>query len=132
MRSLFPHSATTRGVTVLVSVSFLADQSEPAKGRWFWAYHVRIENDGDHAVQLLSREWRISDGDGIVHEVKGDGVVGEQPVIEPGGSFDYVSGCPLGTPNGAMEGRYNMIAADGAVFAAAIPRFPLQTSIVES
>ncbi|HEY6916452.1 MAG TPA: Co2+/Mg2+ efflux protein ApaG [Allosphingosinicella sp.] len=132
MRSLFPYSATTRGITVLVSVSFLPDQSEPAKNRWFWAYHIRIENEGALTVQLISREWKISDGNGALHEVHGDGVVGEQPVIAPGGSFDYVSGCPLGTPSGAMEGRYNMIGEDGSAFAIAIPRFPLLVSTVES
>lgn len=125
MKALFSHSATTGGVTVRVSVSFLPEQSEPAKGRWFWAYHVRIENEGAKAVQLISREWSISDGHGGRHEVQGEGVVGEQPVIEPGGAFDYVSGCPLNTPTGSMEGRYHMVAADGQVLAVAIPRFPL-------
>jgi ApaG protein len=125
VKALFPHSATTRDVTVRVSVSFLPEQSEPAKGRWFWAYHVRIENEGDEAVQLISREWTISDALGGRHEVQGEGVVGEQPVIEPGGAFDYVSGCPLTTPTGTMEGQYHMVASDGGTFAATIPRFPL-------
>ena len=125
MKSLFPHSLTTGDVTVRVTVSFLPEQSEPARGRWFWAYHVRIENEGRTAVQLISREWTISDGRGAVHEVQGEGVVGEQPVIEPGGAFDYVSGCPLPTPTGWMEGRYNMISAEGRAFAADIPRFSL-------
>ena len=105
MKSLFSHSETTRDVTVRVSVSYLPEQSEPAKGRWFWAYHVRIENGGTQTVQLVSRQWTILDGRGGHHEVQGEGVVGEQPVIEPGGSFDYVSGCPLHTPTGSMEGR---------------------------
>ena len=125
MKSLFPHSATTRKVTVRVSVSFLPEQSEPARGRWFWAYHIRIENAGPMAVQLISREWLISDGRGGHHEVQGEGVVGEQPVIEPGGAFDYVSGCPLSTPTGSMEGRYHMVGADGSSFPIEIPRFPL-------
>ena len=132
MKELFPHSATTGGITVRVSVSFLPEQSEPGKGRWFWAYHVRIENDGPQAVQLVSREWVISDGRGSRQEVRGEGVVGEQPVLEPGGSFDYVSGCPLGTPTGAMEGRYFMIAADGSSFPVEIPRFPLIAPAVAS
>ena len=141
MKELFPHAATTGAifscstsfaVTVRVSVSFLPEQSEPGKGRWFWAYHVRIENDGRQAVQLVSREWVISDGRGIQHEVRGEGVVGEQPVLEPGSSFDYVSGCPLGTPTGAMEGRYFMIAADGSSFPVEIPRFPLIAPAVTS
>ena len=132
MKSLFPHSITTRDVTVRVSVSFLPEQSEPAKGRWFWAYHVRIENEGRQTVQLISREWTIVDGRGSRHEVQGEGVVGEQPVIEPGGSFDYVSGCPLHTPTGHMEGRYHMIDALGSSFAAVIPRFPLVAPAVAS
>ncbi|MBV8688084.1 MAG: Co2+/Mg2+ efflux protein ApaG [Alphaproteobacteria bacterium] len=125
MKNLFPHSATTGDVTVRVSVSFLPEQSEPARGRWFWAYHVRIENGGARSVQLVSREWRISDGRGGRHDVKGEGVVGEQPIIEPGGSFDYVSGCPLTTPTGSMEGLYRMVGEDGRTFDAEIPRFPL-------
>ena len=132
MKSLFPHSATTRDVTVRVSVSFLPEQSEPARGRWFWAYHVRIENEGSRAVQLISREWTIGDGRGGRHEVQGEGVVGEQPVLEPGGSFDYVSGCPLNTPTGFMEGRYHMVSAEGTSFAVAIPRFPLIAPAVAS
>jgi ApaG protein len=132
VKELFPHSTTTGAITVRVSVSFLPEQSEPGKGRWFWAYHVRIENDGRQAVQLVSREWIISDGRGTQHEVRGEGVVGEQPVLEPGGSFDYVSGCPLGTPTGAMEGRYFMIAADGSSFPVEIPRFPLIAPAVTS
>jgi len=130
VKALFPHSATTRDVTVRVAVSFLPEQSEPAKARWFWAYHVRIENEGRRPVQLLSREWTIIDGRGGRHEVQGEGVVGEQPVIEPGGSFDYVSGCPLNTPIGNMEGRYHMVGADGGTFAVAIPRFPLTAPAV--
>jgi ApaG protein len=125
VKSLFPHSETTGDVTVRVSVSFLPEQSEPARGRWFWAYHVRIENGARGAVQLISREWTIADGRGGRHEIAGEGVVGEQPIIEPGGSFDYVSGCPLATPTGWMEGRYHMVSAEGRAFAVAIPRFPL-------
>jgi ApaG protein len=132
VKELFPHSATTRDITVRVSVSFLPEQSEPGKGRWFWAYHVRVENGAAQAVQLVSREWIISDGRGVRHEVRGEGVVGEQPVLEPGGSFDYVSGCPLTTPTGAMEGRYFMIGADGASFPVDIPRFPLIAPAVTS
>lgn len=130
MKSLFPHSATTSDVTVRVSVSFLPEQSEPGKGRWFWAYHVRIENGGRKSVQLISREWVIVDGRGGRHEVMGEGVVGEQPVIEPGASFDYVSGCPLNTPSGFMEGRYHMVDEEGRSFAIAIPRFPLTAPAV--
>ena len=131
MKEFFPHSATTRDITVRVSVSYLPEQSEPGK-RWFWAYHIRIENGGPRAVQLVSREWIICDGRGSRDEVRGEGVVGEQPVLEPGGSFDYVSGCPLATPTGHMEGRYFMIGADGGSFAVTIPRFPLVAPAVTS
>ncbi len=132
MKELFPHAAATGDITVRVAVSFLPEQSEPAQGRWFWAYHIRIENGGAEAAQLISREWIISDGRGVAHEVRGEGVVGEQPVIEPGKSFDYVSGCPLGTPTGAMEGRYFMIGEDGDAFTVEIPRFPLIAPAVAS
>jgi ApaG protein len=130
MKALFPHSAETRGVAVRVSVSFMAEQSEPARGRWFWAYHIRIENSSKQAVQLLTRHWVIMDGRGVKQEVRGEGVVGEQPVIEPGDSFDYVSGCPLDTPTGAMEGSYHMVAEDGSTFEATIPRFTLIGPVV--
>lgn len=125
MKALFPHAATTGEVTVRVSVSYLPEQSEPARGRWFWAYHIRIENDGTSAVQLLTRHWVITDGRGARHSVEGEGVVGEQPMIEPGASYDYVSGCPLATPTGAMQGTYRMVGEDGASFDVAIPRFTL-------
>ncbi|BCA62412.1 Co2+/Mg2+ efflux protein ApaG [Sphingomonas sp. HMP9] len=125
MKALFPNAATTDGVTVRVSVSYLPEQSEPERGRWFWAYHIRLENEGDESVQLLTRHWVITDGRGARHSVEGEGVVGEQPVIEPGASFDYVSGCPLATPSGAMQGSYQMVREDGAVFAVEIPRFSL-------
>ena len=124
-RALFPHAATTEGVTVRVAVSYLPEQSEPRRGRWFWAYHIRIENEGDQPVQLLTRHWVITDGRGARHTVEGEGVVGEQPLIEPGASYDYVSGCPLATPTGAMQGSYHVVAADGSSFDVAIPRFAL-------
>jgi ApaG protein len=122
---LFPHSATTDGIAVRVAVTFLSEQSEPENGRWFWAYHIRIENAGEQEVQLLSRRWIITDGHGARHAVEGEGVVGEQPLIGPGASYDYVSGCPLETPTGAMEGSYQMVRADGRRFDVAIPRFTL-------
>ena len=125
MKGLFPHHAETDGVVVRVSVSYLPEQSEPGRGRWFWAYHIRIENGGDRAVQLLARHWIITDGRGQRHSVEGEGVVGEQPVIEPGGSFDYVSGCPLATPTGSMQGTFRMMVADGSSFDATIPKFAL-------
>jgi ApaG protein len=122
---LFPYRATTHGITVRVSASFLADQSEPARDRYFWSYHIRIENHGEAAVQLLSRRWIISDGHGQRHRVEGEGVVGKQPIIAPGESYDYVSGCPLETPTGTMEGAYMMLGEGGGTFEAKIPRFQL-------
>ncbi len=123
--SFFPFSATTGPVTVRVSVSYLPEQSHPTLGRWFWAYHVRIENHGDTAVQLISRHWRIVDGRGQLSEVEGEGVVGEQPLIGPGEAFDYVSGCPLPTPEGSMVGSYMIESGNGTQMLVAIPHFPL-------
>ena len=125
MKALFPHVAETRGVIVRVSVSFLPEQSEPGRGRWFWAYHIRIENAGDMSVQLLTRHWIITDGRGARHSVEGEGVIGEQPLIAPGESFDYVSGCPLSTPTGSMLGSYHMMGEDGSGFDIDIPKFSL-------
>ncbi len=132
MKALFPHAQTTRGVTVRVSVAFMPDQSDPDHGRWFWAYHIRLENEGRMAVQLISRHWIITDGHGARHEVQGEGVVGEQPLLPPGASFDYVSGCPLSTPTGQMRGSYRMVAEDGSTFDVAIPRFPLVAPAVQA
>lgn len=125
MNAFFPFAETTREITVRVAVSFLPDQSEPDRGRWFWAYHIRLENEGTEPVQLLSRRWVITDGRGAQHHVEGEGVVGEQPVIQPGKSYDYVSGCPLATPTGTMQGSYHMLGARGETFDVAIPRFAL-------
>ncbi len=122
---LFPNVAVTRGIAVRVAVSFLVEQSDPASNRWFWSYHVRIENGSDVAVQLLSRSWAIMDGRGTIHEVVGEGVVGEMPLIGPDASFDYVSGCPLDTPTGAMSGSYRMVDEHGSSFDVEIPRFQL-------
>ena len=130
MEALFPHVAATADIVVRVAVSYLADQSEPGRGRWFWSYHIRVENHGSESVQLLARSWIITDGRGVRHTVEGEGVVGEQPVIDPGASFDYVSGCPLSTPTGTMQGSYHMIGADGAAFDVAIPKFALAAPAV--
>jgi ApaG protein len=130
MDALFGHVTETGGVAVRVSVSYLAEQSEPARGRWFWAYHIRIENASERTVQLLTRHWIITDGRGARHTVEGEGVVGEQPVIAPGGSFDYVSGCPLTTPTGSMQGSYLMVDDSGTTFHAAIPKFALTAPAV--
>lgn len=125
LAKLLPNVAVTDGISVRVAVSYLEEQSNPAAGRWFWTYHIRIENGSDRSVQLLSRSWKITDGRGIVHEVHGEGVVGEMPLIAPGGSFDYVSGCPLETPTGSMSGFYHMVDENGTAFDARIPLFSL-------
>jgi ApaG protein len=117
VKAFFPYAETTMGLTVRVAVSFLPEQSETAQGRWVWAYHIRIENEGNMAAQLMSRRWIITDGHGEKQIVEGEGVVGEQPIIEPGSAYDYVSGCPLLTPSGTMEGAYQMLGEDGALSA---------------
>jgi len=129
MKELFQHSATTDGITVRVAVNFLPEQSQPESGKWFWVYHIRLENHSHQTVQLQSRHWRITDARGMVNHVDGEGVVGETPVIESGGSHDYVSGCPLTTPSGSMEGFYTFTAIDpvggGDQLEIRIPYFPL-------
>ena len=115
----------TRGVRIDVAPSYLKEQSDPRAGIWAFAYHVTISNEGDEAVQLLSRHWVITDARGHVEEVRGPGVVGQQPVIPPGGAWDYVSGCPLPTSMGAMHGTYRMALASGETFDADIGPFTL-------
>ncbi len=125
MKELFQRAATTDGITVRVAVNFLPEKSHVEAGKWFWVYHIRIENGSDRTVQLLTRHWQITDGRGAVNFVDGDGVVGEQPVLHPGQSHDYVSGCPLTTSTGSMEGHYSFRLEDGTELKAAIPFFPL-------
>ena len=121
------YKAITRGIAVSVEPSFLDDQSKPQEHYFMWAYRVRIENNGAETVQLRTRYWRITDAGGRVQEVRGDGVVGEQPVLPPGKSFEYTSGCPLPTPSGIMVGSYRMVAASGESFDVAIPAFSLDS-----
>jgi ApaG protein len=119
---------TTRGIRVSVRSFYLEDQSKPEDGRYVWAYRVRIENNGDEQVQLLRRTWKITDGRGRTQHVHGAGVVGEQPLLEPGGSFEYTSGTPLDTPSGFMVGAYHMtIPSSGENFDVAIPAFSLDS-----
>ena len=125
MKALFTEEAETRGIVVRVSVSYLPEQSEPQRGRWFWAYHIRIENEGDQAVQLLTRHWIITDANNKTHEVQGLGVVGHQPLLKPGEAFEYTSGSSLETPHGTMQGTYFCVAEDGHKFDALIPEFVL-------
>ena len=121
------YEAITQGVRVTVEPHYMADRSDPEEGRYFWAYAVEITNLGSLAVQLISRHWRITDGNGRTEHVRGPGVVGEMPVIGPGGNFSYTSGCPLPTPSGIMAGTYHMQVIGGASFEAAIPAFSLDS-----
>ena len=119
------YSAETNGILIRVRPSYLAGQSDPEAGRWVWAYQVEIVNLTGSPLQLMSRHWIITDGNGKVHEVRGDGVVGEQPWIRPGDDFEYTSGAVLETALGTMRGSYQMIADDGTHFDAMIPAFVL-------
>lgn len=122
------YTATTRAIRVTVHPSYLEDQSDPDESRYVWAYRVQIENRGREAVQLMRRTWHITDARGRQTEVQGAGVVGEQPLLEPGESFEYTSGTPLTTPSGFMTGAYHMIAAaSGEEFDVAIPAFSLDS-----
>ncbi|MBV9633866.1 MAG: Co2+/Mg2+ efflux protein ApaG, partial [Methylobacteriaceae bacterium] len=112
---------------VTVLPEFLPDRSEPSEGRFVWAYTIEITNHSDQAVQLKSRHWIITDARGHMEEVRGPGVVGEQPVLNPGDAFRYTSGCPLSTPSGIMSGTYRMAGADGRAFDIEIPAFSLDS-----
>lgn len=116
---------TTRGIRIQVRGEFMPDRSSPREGSYLFQYHVRISNAGPDVAQLVSREWIITNADGEVERVKGQGVVGEQPVLPPGGSFEYTSFCPLKTPVGAMQGSYQMVTSDGERFDAVIAPFTL-------
>ena len=116
---------TTRGVRVEVKAAFVPERSSPKDNHYFFAYRVRISNVGEEQVQLVSREWIITDGDGHEEQVNGPGVVGEQPILEPGQQFEYTSFCPLPTAIGSMHGSYQMVAASGARFDAQIAPFSL-------
>jgi ApaG protein len=121
------YECVTRGIRVAVEPSYLDDQSDPEEDQFLWSYTVIIENKGSESVQLLSRYWHITDAEGHVQEVQGPGVVGAQPVIAPGKSFQYTSGCPLPTASGHMVGSYQMKLASGEAFEAEIPPFLLES-----
>jgi ApaG protein len=122
------YTEVTRGIRVSVRTQFLEEQSAPDENRFVWAYRVTIDNEGEETVQLLRRTWTITDAAGRVQRVHGPGVVGEQPVLGPGESFEYTSGTPLGTPSGIMSGLYHMVVRDtGEMFDVVIPAFSLDS-----
>lgn len=120
-------SHTSQDIRITVEPYYLDDQSSPSDDHYVWAYHVKIENVGEATVQLINRYWRITDANGQIQEVRGSGVVGEQPVLDPGESFEYTSGTPLGTPSGIMVGTYEMETRSGERFDVEIPAFSLDS-----
>jgi len=121
------YECTTANIRIIVKPHFLEGQSRPDEGHFVWAYTIKIENQGQETVTLRSRYWRITDGRGRIQEVRGAGVVGEQPTLAPGQSFEYTSGAPLPTPSGFMTGSYQMQASDGHMFNVEIPTFSLDS-----
>ncbi len=121
------YEAITRGIRIRVEPQYLEDQSAPEESRYFWAYTIVIANEGERSVQLRSRHWRITDANGRTEEVRGPGVVGKTPVLAPGESFTYTSGCPLTTPSGIMVGSYRMTDDNGRPFDVAVPAFSLDS-----
>jgi ApaG protein len=121
------YQAITENIRVTVRASFLEGQSQPEASKFVWAYTIEVANLGAETVTLLTRHWIITDGHGRRQDVKGDGVVGEQPTLQPGQRFEYTSGCPLPTPSGLMVGSYVMITDKGHTFDVAIPAFSLDS-----
>jgi ApaG protein len=121
------YEAETDGIVVRVKPSFLEDESSPEEHRFIWAYHVEIENRGSRTFQLMTRHWRITDREGRVQEVNGSGVVGKNPVLAPGETFEYTSGCPLSEPSGVMQGTYRLEDEEGGTLEARIPLFTLDS-----
>jgi len=123
----FMYQAVTRNIAVTVSPRFMPERSSSEESRYFWAYTIEIRNGGDKTVQLKTRHWVITDAIGQTQEVRGAGVVGEEPVLEPGAAFEYTSGVPLATPSGVMAGTYGMVTLDGELFEIEIPAFSLDS-----
>jgi ApaG protein len=119
------YEKTTHGIHICAEPTYLEDQSEPEESRYVWAYRITIRNDGTHTVQLRSRYWRITDANGFTQEIEGEGVVGDQPILRPGESYQYTSGTPLATSSGFMVGTYRMEKSDGATLTVEIPAFSL-------
>ena len=126
------YSKKTRKINITVNPYFLDDQSEPEEQHFVWAYQVTIDNQGNEKVQLKNRYWKIIDSNGSEQEVKGEGVVGEQPILNPGEKFEYTSGTPLSTPSGFMGGYYEMETKEGKIFEAVIPQFSLDSPFIKN
>jgi ApaG protein len=122
---VFTSEAITRGIRIRVQSAYIPERSSPDEQQWFFVYKVQIANEGNETAQLVSRHWIITDANGRVEEVKGPGVVGKQPLLHPGESFEYTSACPLPTPFGTMHGTYQMVTPDGGSFDAEIAAFTL-------
>ncbi len=121
------YKCVTRDISVEVQPTYLPDQSSPDENYFVWAYTVQIENHGNEVVQLRTRYWKITDATGQSQEVRGEGVIGEQPMLEPGTSFQYTSGTPLSTSSGIMVGSYQMVSKSGEMFNVDIPAFSLDS-----
>ena len=126
------YSKKTKKINITVNPYFLDDQSEPEEQHFVWAYQVTIDNQSNQKVQLKNRYWKIIDSNGIEQEVKGEGVVGEQPILNPGEKFEYTSGTPLSTPSGFMGGYYEMETKEGKIFEAVIPQFSLDSPFIKN
>ena len=126
------YTKTTNSISITVNPYYLEDQSEPDEQHFVWAYQITINNLGEESVQLKNRFWKIIDSNGIRQEVKGEGVVGEQPILNPGEKFEYTSGTPLSTPSGFMEGHYEMVTKSGNKFDASIPLFSLDSPYISN
>ncbi len=121
------YRSVSNNIKVTLRPKYLAERSEPDEDRYFWSYTIEIANDGDRTVQLTHRHWQITDANGHREEVRGPGVVGEQPKLKPGDAFSYTSGCPLRTASGVMVGTYRMVDESGRAFDVAIPAFSLDS-----
>lgn len=125
------YKSVTNDIRVTVEPEFLDDRSQPERSRYFWAYRIEITNLGRKTAQLTHRHWRITDANGHLEEVRGPGVVGEQPTLKPGESYNYTSGCPLNTPSGIMVGSYRFVDDDGEAFEVSVPAFSLDSPHVK-
>ena len=125
------YTEVTKNIRVSVKTNFLSDQSDTENSLWVWSYHILIENNGNNKVQLIDRYWKITDATGIIKEVKGSGVIGEQPTIKPGEFFEYTSGTPLNKSSGFMSGNYRMVNENNESFFIDVPVFSLDIPFVQ-